>query len=168
MFRSSCFFPTLEPPQPWWQSSGGHVPLAVLLALLLCSVPAHLRLSRGLSADLQRGADLAPTAALVACCQDQEPDRLVDVLLGVSRGPQVAQGPLWTSSGLVQVLDGSGQQPPGVGAGFGAHVNRGCHRFGVSVAEWSTTSMTPIRLLTRASKRNLEGLLSARLSGTPS
>lgn len=141
MVRSSGFAPTHQPTQSWRDSPGGHVPLAVFGALLVDLVASQLGLAGGLSADLQGGADLAPGAAFVAGCEDQEPDRFVDAFLGVSRGPQVLQGPLGAGAGLLQVGDGSAQQPAGVGAGFGAHVNRGCHRGGVFGAERPTTSI---------------------------
>jgi len=141
VFGSSGFAPTHQPSQSWWQSPGGHVPLAVFLSLLVDPFASQLRLPGGLTTDLQGGADLGPGAALVAGGQDQEPDRFVDAFLGVSRGRQVLQGPLGAGPGLLQVGDGSTEQPAGVGAGFGAHVNRGCHRGGVSVAELATTSI---------------------------
>lgn len=153
MLRSSGFEPTLEPSQSSWRRLGGHVPLAVLVALLVGLFASQLRLSGRLAADLQSVADLAPTVALVACCQDQKPDRVVDAFLGVSRGPEVVQGPLRATPGLVQVVDGSAQQPSGVGAGFGAHVNRGCHRWAVSGAEWPTTSIHANKAASR-SKQN--------------
>jgi hypothetical protein len=141
VLRSSGFEPALEPPQPSWRSVRGRAPLAILSALLVVSFASQLGLTRGLPADLQGVADLTPTAALVTCCQDQEPDRIVDALLGVSRGLEVIQGPLGTTPGLLQVLDHATEQPPRVTAGFGAHVNAGCHCPGRLGVELPSTSI---------------------------
>ena len=65
----------------------------------------------------------------------------MDALLGVSRGLQVLQGPLGTTPGLLQVGHGATEQPTGMAAGLGAHVNAGCHRFGVRGVEFATTSI---------------------------
>jgi hypothetical protein len=135
------FEPIPEPLQPARLGLGRHPPPPVLLAAQLLAVASLLGLSGGLPADLQGIANLTPGAALVACCQDQEPDRIVDALLGVSRGLQVLQGALGASPGLLEVLDGSTQQPTGMTAGLGAHVNARCHRFGVRGAESATTSI---------------------------
>lgn len=141
MFCSSGFEPTLEPPQSSWPLLAEHVPLSVVLALPGDLVSSQLRLTGCLSADLQGGADLAPTVALVAGGQDQEPDCVVDALLGVSRVPQVVQRSLRSARGLRQVLDGSAHQPPGMAAGFGAHVNARCHWWGIPGACSATTTI---------------------------
>lgn len=120
---------------------GRQAPLTVLLALLLVALAPLLGLPGSLAADLQGIADLGPAAALVACCHDQEADRVVDALLGVSRGSEVLQGPLRAGSGWLQFLDRSTQQPSRLAAGLGAHVNADCHRNEVRGAESAATSI---------------------------
>jgi hypothetical protein len=127
--------------------------LEVLLALLLVRSSAQVCLSSGLPADLQRAADLAPIGSLGTGGEHQQINRVVDAVLGVSCGLEVLQRALRASLCLLQLRHCSADQPSGLGAGVGAHDNRGCQSLGRFGAKSLATLIA--ELLTEESSQDI-------------
>ncbi len=121
-----------KPPRPrlgerfgrlsaWWQWHGPVDHPGEFAAFVLVGLVLQVGLANGLTADAQSPADRGPRMPFTACSCNQLPDRIVDVVLGVSRIAQVLQVLLRATADPVELLDRLADQPPRVTAFLVAH-----------------------------------------------